>query len=252
MEFSDGFEPDADGLLRAISAHVSDAVLEAISRADNGDDAGEHFAALRQIRDRGTFPVPMAWCPAEVLELIRWSEPEQPEWKPGETGEFGHWMRAFSCAALLRATREPWNYGDGLATESTAVQMVASLLVLSVDFSRQAVSFMAWLLDRPSPSFWDEQAFAYAVALLGLALRCVRPFEDETLIGLAKQIMEKSDESCDGILEGNPCGVRDMVTGCQKQSAWEALAVQMLELDLSGRSPELRGAVEGVAERMMS
>ncbi|MFT6397792.1 MAG: hypothetical protein ACJAYU_002547, partial [Bradymonadia bacterium] len=26
-------------------------------------------------------PSPMPWRPGEVLELIRWSEPEDPEWR---------------------------------------------------------------------------------------------------------------------------------------------------------------------------
>ena len=107
------FDPEPDVLLRAISAHVDDEVLTEISLADYGEDAEVHLAALRTIRDTGTFSLPMHWYPAEVLELIRWSEPEDPNWKPGRTGEFGHWMRAFCCAALLRATREPWNCGDG-------------------------------------------------------------------------------------------------------------------------------------------
>ena len=45
------FEPDGDVLLRAISAHVTDEMLECISMADYGCDGDAHLAALRQLRD---------------------------------------------------------------------------------------------------------------------------------------------------------------------------------------------------------
>src|ERR1700759_2204844 len=118
------FRPEPDVLLRAISAHISDEMLEVISIADYGDRADEHLAALRQVRDTGTFPAELHWCPMEVFELTRWSEPDDPDWKPGRTGEFGQWMRAFSCSAILRAEHEPWKhrYNDA-STDSTVIQL---------------------------------------------------------------------------------------------------------------------------------
>lgn len=109
-ELLNRFDPEPDVLLRAISGHVSDEMLEWISTADYGSRADEHLTALVQVRDTGTFPEELHWCPMEVFELIRWSEPDDPNWKPGRTGEFGQWMRAFSCAAILRAELEPYNY----------------------------------------------------------------------------------------------------------------------------------------------
>src|SRR4051812_24967850 len=103
------FEPGGGFLFRGILAHVADGMLGGISLADYGSDAVEHLAALRVLRETGRFPDESGWIPMEVLQLIRWSEPENPEWKPGRTGEFGQWMRAFSCAAILRAEHAPWN-----------------------------------------------------------------------------------------------------------------------------------------------
>src|SRR3569833_1307286 len=103
------FEPDGDVLLRAISAHVTDEMLECISMADYGMDADKHLAALRLLRENLTLPENPVWVPMEVLELMRWDQPSA-NIRPGKTTEFGHWMMAFSCAAILRAEHEPWNY----------------------------------------------------------------------------------------------------------------------------------------------
>jgi hypothetical protein len=56
------FEPDGDVLLRAISAYVTDEMLECISRADYGDRAEEHFAALKLLRETGEFPKKCIGC----------------------------------------------------------------------------------------------------------------------------------------------------------------------------------------------
>src|ERR1700761_2888417 len=95
------FSPDPNALLRLVSKHVNESMLNEIAAADYGDKVAEHLAPLRQIRDGRSLRAPMRWEPREVLELIRWSEPDIPDWKPGSSGERGHWMRAFCCSALL-------------------------------------------------------------------------------------------------------------------------------------------------------
>jgi hypothetical protein len=259
------FEPEPDGLLRQISEHVDDEVLEWISTADNGDDADEHMATLRQVRDTGTFPEKIYWCPAEVMELIRWSEPEDPDWKPGRTGEFGHWMRAFSCAALLRATREPWHYGDGIGTDSTLVQLVLSLSALPIDFTVQATKFLTWLLLHSDPEGSDGQVCAYGLGLLWFALQHKAHFADQSLISLAQWIIRRADEiykspaselqraevEFEGYSPAVGDGLREMVVSCQKRSSWEILAIKFLDLDLSGRSSDLRQCVQTISEQLL-
>src|SRR5262245_2436176 len=105
-------------------------MLREIASADYGMDADAHLDALLRIRDRGEAPAPMNWEPKEVLELIRWSEPEDPNWRPGGTGIRGHVMRAFVCAALLRAAPEPANHGYFDGENQTIAQLLASALVL--------------------------------------------------------------------------------------------------------------------------
>lgn len=251
-ELLDKFEPDGDALLRAISAHVTDEMLECISQADYGCDADNHLAAVRQLRDRGALPDNPGWVPMEVLELIRWSEPENSEWKPGRTGEFGHWMRAFSCAAILRAEHEPWNYhyNDG-STDSTTIQLIMSLEALPVDLTREAARNFAWLILKSDPEGMNDSIREYGVALLWFGLHLNPAVEDGELISVAKWVVRRADE-----LKWDPrvaefSGLKGMVIGCQKRSAWEMFGVKMADHDLSGRSAELRTLVRLIAEQLV-
>jgi hypothetical protein len=250
-ELLNRFEPDGDVLLRAISAHVTDEMLVCISQADYGCDADEHLAALRVLRETGLLPQNPGWVPMEVLELIRWSEPENPEWKPGRTGESGHWMRAFSCAAILRAEHEPWNYhyNDG-STDSTTIQLVLSLDVLPVDLKREAARNFAWLILKSDPDGKNDSIREYAVALLWFALQIEPAVGDEDLIALAEWVVRRADE-----LKWDPrvaefSGLKGMVIGCQKRSAWEVFGVKLAEVDLSGRSVDLQTWVRLIAEQL--
>jgi hypothetical protein len=245
------FDPEPDGLLRKISEHINDDMLQCIATADYGEDAEAHMSALRQVRDTGRFPRNMCWVPAEVLELIRWSEPEDPEWKPGRTGEFGHWMRVFCCAALLRATQAPWNYGDGLATDSSVVQMTLSLNELPVDFSVEAMRFLAWLLLQVDPEGNDEQICAYAVCLLWLAFHRLPSLSDQTLISLSKWLSGRADEIYESSSRGGNHGLREMVTGSIKQASWEKLALKFLDLDVKLESNALKVWTRAIGEQLL-
>src|SRR5437667_4516329 len=72
----DAFPPRPDELLARVSALVTDEMLLEISEADYGMDADKHLAALRGIRDLVRLPSPLEWEPVEVLELERWSDPD--------------------------------------------------------------------------------------------------------------------------------------------------------------------------------
>ena len=56
-------------------------------------------------------PNPLRWEPREVLELTRWSRPDDPSWRPGSPGLPGHLQRAFACAVLLRWPNGPNSNG---------------------------------------------------------------------------------------------------------------------------------------------
>jgi len=139
------FSPNADEFLRLVSGRVDDALLYEIATADYGHKVNEHLLHLRQIRAKGSFATPMRWHPREVLELIRWSEPEAPNWKPGLPGERGHWMRAFACSSLLiRVAGEQENSELREGWNETLIQLIDSLHSIAPELYRPAAAFLAW------------------------------------------------------------------------------------------------------------
>ena len=245
LETLSRLEPEAEVLLRDISKHIDDEMLEEIAAADYGGDIEKHFAALKQIRDTGLFPEMMCWFPGEVLELYRYRWIENTETSQGRF-EFENWARAFCCAALLRATREPWNYGDGIGTDKTTIHLILSLRALPVDFTGQAVSFFAWLLANSEPEGGDDQVCAYGIAVLWFALHRTPPVEDETLICLVNWIIRRAKELyLNLIFETGPLPIR-MGVGNPPPSRWVLLGAALFDLDLSDRTPELRVAVQEI------
>jgi hypothetical protein len=240
-ELLNQFEPEPDGLLHEISRQIDDQMLESIAAADyGGSGQEEHLAALRQIRDTGTFPKEICWYPAEVLELIRNSNPEDHNHKPGAIGPFGHWIRAFSCAALLRASREPYNYLGDPAPDYSLIQLIHSLRVLPVDFSPQATRFLAWLLLHSDPEGRDEDVCAYGIGLFWFALQLSTFVPDETFVLLAEWIVRRVKEHYAHSFSPEYSFPPRMGVGNPPPSPWQSLGGLLFDLDLSGRSPELR------------
>lgn len=94
-----------------------------------GQDQEQHLAALRLLRDQSTFVMPMHWYPCEVLELVSYSQPEG-SLECDQTSR--HWIRAFACAALLRANEAPWSYSGGANPSFNLIQLINSIEALPV------------------------------------------------------------------------------------------------------------------------
>jgi hypothetical protein len=188
--------PSPDILLDVLRPNIDDSMLEEIAKADYGADVEEHLAGLRRIRDERLILNPSSWEPTEVLRLIRWSQPEIPDWKPGATGTQGHWMRAFSCAVLLRSFAEPdnWEYFDG--ENQTAVQLVESAIKLGREVAEAALRFFAWMLDRePRVHELDgEDRPFFALALFILAVHLAKTTEDSSRISELAALVEEETE----------------------------------------------------------
>ncbi len=161
---STAFPASADLLLDVSRRQVDDGMLAEIAAADYGMDGDVHLAELRLIHDQGVIPAPLRWHPGEVLELIRWSNPEDPAHKPGCTGRRGHQMRAFACAALLRAAM-----GDGReVAEATLAQCLVKRKALGQEMSEAAARFLTWAIPRDAGC---EQQWLLAFGLLVVAVR---------------------------------------------------------------------------------
>lgn len=177
---------DPDVLMTLLSRQVDDSMLREIAEADYGLDCDEHLEALKRLRDRLEVQVPLNGIPREVLELIRWSEPDDPKWRPGRHGKRGHIMRAFACAALLRAAAEAGNSGYFEGENQTLAQLMASVLVLDRDVQVAAVRFLAWRVSSVDGE--DRPFFAFAILVLAAVLNG-ELFPQESLTLLADWVV---------------------------------------------------------------
>lgn len=249
--FLDSLEPDGEQLLTEISKHITDDMLEEIALADYGQDQEEDLAALRRLRDTGTFVEPMHWYPCEVLELIRNSEPEDPTWKPGSIETRGHWMRAFASAALLRALGPPWGYkGDAAQPSFTLIQLLYSLRALPVDFTSQAVRVLAWLMLHSNLEGTDEQVIFYGVGLLWLALHRKPSPADRELVGLSEWIVKRESELAKQLPGGFDRWLLGILGNSPPPSPWESLGSELRSLDLDGHQRQLQEWVKLIGSEL--
>jgi hypothetical protein len=235
------FEPNADELLRRVARHIDARMLDEIAAADYGRDVKEHLAHLQRIHAEGSFAVPMRWHPQEVLELIRWSEPEDPSWKPGAPGQRGHWMRAFACASLLRAAGESENGDLRVGWNQTLIQLIESLRAVAPELYQPAAAFLAWLIRRVEPYDDTEELGFFAVGLLWLALHLPEAVPDDVLASLSERIAAEAQLACE---IGRVPHAEGWLLGTTffnlQHEAWKRLGQQITELDLRDRARATR------------
>lgn len=120
-----------DLFLFRITRLLSDEMLWEIARADYGMGAETCFVQLQQIRETKQMPETLDFELQEVLELTRWTEPENRE---------EHVRRAFACASLLIA-RPTINVIDETATLASFIE---SVLALEPDYYCAALQLINW------------------------------------------------------------------------------------------------------------
>jgi len=117
--------PDEGALTPLFQASFDDAMLREVAEADYGWKADECLALLQPMLKAGLVASD-DFNLREVLELIRWSEPDDPEWSPGGQGPRGHWMRLFACTALVRFAASQRDLFEGECT--TLAQLISSAI----------------------------------------------------------------------------------------------------------------------------
>jgi hypothetical protein len=150
-------------LLRELISRLDDSMIVEIAAADYGDDAAINEAALREIIEAADVRSPLEWNPGEVLELVRWSRPEDDHWAPGGHGHRGHVMRAFCCAVLLH---DP-SYGGGGTNQSVA-RLIESAVALGDQILPHVLPFLNWFLHKHDEER-DERIFIVLGMLMLLA-----------------------------------------------------------------------------------
>ena len=238
------FEPKVDSLLRLVGRRVDDFMLREIAVADYGEDADANEAALRRIRDHLEFSVPLDWVPKEVLELTRWSEPDAPNYRGGAKGLRGHWIRAFACAALLRAGAEPSN-ADYIASENeTIAQLLASAATLGLDVEQAALRFLAWRAVHFLNSDAERPFFALAVLLAAVAVGWHRRGDEPFLDRLIDWVHEEERQTRTDYIKYLPSHGGSWILGLthfsQRHDTWRALGRRLIEQARTAESEWIR------------
>ena len=128
----------------------------------------------------------MEWHPQEVLELIRFSELDDPTRKPGSAEARSQWLRLFSCGVLLRSGAEPENKDRFGGEESTIIQFVDSALALGRETSLAAIKFLCWCLRCRIHYESQRPPYAVAILLLYMSLGEFRPQTIQYLMRVAR------------------------------------------------------------------
>lgn len=182
------FTPDSEGLLRKVSELVDDSMLEQIAQCDYGEEAAEHLIELRKIRDTGEVPVPVQFCPLEVLALTKWTR-DAPTWTMARRD---HVMSVFACSALLRIKGERGNDSANIEGENeTLVQLLASLDKLGGGYHEEALQFLAWRLETLADDDEERPFFIHALLLMTLKTRAA--VSDSQLEGIVGWLIEDED-----------------------------------------------------------
>ena len=224
------FPPDGEAALRSLAARVDDAMLQEIAEADYGHRADETFERLVPLRGGTGYGELLDFQVREVLDLIRWSEPEHADWKPGGTGERGHRMRAFACALLLRTAGEPANalYSEGENT--TLIQLVTSALTLGGTLPHEVACLITWRLQRLDDGE-DAPFFAFALLVLATLLRHDREIGEPVLAEAAEWVIGLEAAGRAAVHRCAPGPEGSFLLGLSyfdlRHSAWRALAERL-------------------------
>lgn len=152
------FPPNERAAVDYLRQQFDEDTLREIADADYSQDTDQHLAALKPIWTGGDLVELDAWFPMEVLELIRWSEPESDDWKPGSSGTRGHQMRAFSCAVLLATPNfEP--------DKETLIQLLDSVFCMGTDAVEATARFLS---SRISSLGREEDRPFFALGMAGV------------------------------------------------------------------------------------
>lgn len=134
-------------------------MIRSIAAADYGRDFDAHLSELTHLWQGNDWEELGVWYPMEVLELIRWSEPDEAADALDSERTEGHCTRAFCCAALLVTSNfEP--------EKETLIQLVDSAFAIGGRVPDAVARFLSWKL--PLLGREDDKPF-FALALAAIA-----------------------------------------------------------------------------------
>ena len=159
--------PDESALAPLFQTNFDEAMLREIAAADYGWKADECYALLQPMLKAGLVAAD-DFNLREVLALIHWSDPDDPEWSPSGYGQRGHWMRLFACTAMVRFAPIRRDLFEGEC--NTLAQLTSSAIELGQPVARGAASVLAWRFLAYPGADPDSAFLAFAILLLAAHL----------------------------------------------------------------------------------
>ena len=159
------YEPNAEALVQALGAMVTDRILQSIAEADYGYASEQHEPALRMIRKGSPPPDPsVSWAvPWEVLRLVQITDPR------GERSSLGSVpceqkaiAKAWACLLLVRFNE--------VERSSSLPRLTAVLTEYMPNLLPKYASLIHWLLtviEEPHERRPAESAAAVLQRALG-------------------------------------------------------------------------------------
>jgi hypothetical protein len=222
------FQPSETALLNCLQSRVDNSMLQEIAEADYGCGAEENFQVLQEVRNGKNLPVPLVGVLKEVLELIRWSEPDDPSWKPSRRGIRGHLMRAFACTLLLLAAAQPENANYIEGENQTIIQLVASVIALGHEVAQAALSFLSWCFPLVSDANEEKPFYAMAILLLQVFLSKYDKDGEDLLMTCNWVINEEARTRSNFLFPYTTSWLLDLSFFNSKRQTWEAITRRVL------------------------
>lgn len=232
-----GWQCDAGALFDWLRERVTDAALEVVASGDYRTDEQQHLAALREIRDTGLVPLPLAWHPLEVVSLYQWSEGEDVD----------HAARAFGCTVICLPELVPAGQGRG-GLEDTFAVLLESCCVLGEDAESRAMGLLVAFADGPQ----HVEPVVVAFATLGLLLVAARrdPADPRLDTVAARLLALEAELTRDGYRRERRGFVLDATCFDQRVDVWRRLVREvLLPLDVAVDMPSLAEVVHRFAAK---
>ncbi|MBL9078445.1 MAG: hypothetical protein JNL08_13125 [Planctomycetes bacterium] len=232
-----GWQRDAGALFDWLRERVTDAALEVVASGDYQTDEQQHLAALREIRDTGLVPLPLAWHPLEVVSLYQWSEGEDVD----------HAARAFGCTVICLPELVHAGQGRG-GLEDTFAVLLESCCVLGEDAESRAMGLLVAFADGPQ----HVEPVVVAFATLGLLLVAARrDSADPRLDTVAARLLALEAElTRDGYRRERRGFVLGATYFDQRVDVWSRLVREvLLPLDVAVDMPSLAEVVHRFAAK---
>lgn len=218
------FPPDRSRLFDLVRSQTTDEMLEAVSRADYGQDAPAHLLELKRIRDGINLESPITWNPNEVLSLFRWGEFESEKLLTDRLTF--HQARAFCAGALLCVPDQHEN--RQLLSNEAVAPLIESCTVLGVGHLKLLAQQLVAQVQLLEP--WDQDFLFNAFGLVA-TVNLLPDSPKETVEELEEWFMHAHTESLAWHITDQGCKIGtflDIPNATISRGRWARIASRII------------------------